>query len=110
MRGRPHWRASFVDVMPDGYGHAVGLCDREAREILVLATVPKNEIAAIVAHEIHHACCAHRTNPTDEESAEEERSALLVERALLPIMASLGAKLPPFPEGFDAFRRAVRKR
>lgn len=107
-RKRP-WRWVFVDQMPPGHEKAGGLTILKTREVLILCTLGTRRIAEIVGHELIHVMCGHepRESPLDRES--EEQTAVLAEPSLVPLMASLGARLPPFPDGFDAFRKAARK-
>lgn len=109
-RRRRPWRWFFIDQMPSEHAEAGGLCVGKRREVWVLVTLPLKRIAEIVGHELVHVMCDHQTHESIADSAGEERVAQLAEASLLPIMASLGVKLPPFPDGFDAFRRAARKK
>jgi hypothetical protein len=116
-RKRP-WRVWFVNEVPDDERKEDGAATVfRTREILVLATLPFKRMAEVLGHELVHSACAHVTTDRLVESAAEEQVAVWCERSLLPIMASvfgvaIGKRppLPPFPQGFDAFRRAARSK
>lgn len=108
MRRRKPWSFVFVDELPKGHENDGGLTDSARREVLILATLAWPRILEVLAHEIGHALTAYRRTETALEAAADEQFATWIEPSLLPFMASMGAQIPPLPEGFSAFRRAAR--
>ena len=105
-RKRP-WRVFIVDTIGAEKG---GEVDPQKREIHIAADLTAARMAEIVAHELVHVMCY----PTDPGAAElhqqsldamEEYVAQRVEETFWPVVAALGAHLPPFPPGFRPRRR-----
>lgn len=107
QRCKKPWQVLLVDEMPERHKGAGGLCVFRAREVLILCTLAPKRIMELIGHEIGHAACGHRRTETALERAAEEQIVQWLEPSLMPIMASLGAQIPPLPEGFDAFRKAA---
>jgi hypothetical protein len=106
MRRKP-WSVLIVDALPNGH---VGECCSRRREICLLASQTYTQIAETLGHELLHALCAHVANAQSErDRTDEEYVARVVEASFVPMLASLGAKLPPLPRGTVAMRARMRK-
>lgn len=103
------WRVFFVDRLPAGRPEDEGgTTDKIRREIELVASEPYDSILELLAHEMIHAMCPYRPNESRNDDSAEEYVAEYAETALVPILVSLGWKIPVLPEGFDALRRASK--
>lgn len=78
-----------VDVMPEGYEHAMGIFSPEESKIWVLRTKDKKHMQETLAHEIGHAAMLHCgiMNANVSEDAQE----IIVDCIGRAIVANLGA-------------------
>jgi hypothetical protein len=107
-RAKP-WRVWIVDEMPATHSDAGGLCFRAKREIMIWARLTSRRMIEVVGHEFVHAACAHQSRESEADRGGEEHTCQQAEKAMVPIMASLGAVIPPLPEGWRSLRRRERK-
>lgn len=104
---REPWKVFLVDELdgvPEGSG---GSTDPKTREIELLASHPYKRLVELLGHEIVHAVCDRPDAPSFADVGGEEHVARYAEDSLMPIMFSIGARLPPLPTGFASLRRSA---
>lgn len=103
--GKPAWRVYVVDRIELDGAEVRGLTDYAKRTMQVAAWLPYRQLCEVTMHELLH---SFYEEPGDEVmNAAEERLITGMQAKAFDRLTELGLRLPPFPVGWEEFRRRV---